>query len=88
MMDQLIATKCNNSLKACAKGFAGSATEASTPQVRQAFMQMSQKAIQMQEELSKMMEQKGWYTPVPAHQEDVQKVLPELKNLTQTPAMV
>lgn len=87
-MDQIVATTCNDSLKLCAKGFAASAVEASTPQVRQAFVQMSQAAIQRQEELAKMMEQKGWYTPVPAHQQDVQQLLPELQSLTQTPTTV
>lgn len=87
-MDPIVATTCNDGLKTCAKGFAASAVEASTPQVRQAFVQMSQAAIDRQEQLSKMMEQKGWYTPVPAHQQDVQQVLPELQGTIQTPATV
>lgn len=87
-MDQIVATSCNDSLKLCAKGFASSAVEASTPQVRQAFIQMSQTAIERQEQLAKMMEQKGWYTPVPAHQQDVQQLLPELQAMVQTPTTV
>lgn len=87
-MDQIIAATCNDALKLCATSFAGSAVEASTPQVRQTFMQMSQTAVQRQAELSKIMEQKGWYTPVPARQEDIQNVVSELKQLTQTPVTV
>lgn len=87
-MDPIVATTCNDGLKTCAKGFAASAVEASTPQVRQAFVQMSQAAIDRQEQLSKMMEQKGWYTPVSARREDVQQVVNELQQLTQTPATV
>lgn len=87
-MDQIVATTCNDSLKACATGFATSAVEASTPQVRQAFVQMSQAAIQRQEQLATMMEQKGWYTPVPAHQQDVQQLLPELQGMLRMPATV
>ncbi len=87
-MDVFIATSTNSALKSCAKGFAGSACEAATPEIRHAFMQMSQAAIQQQEKLTKLMEEKGWYTPVPAHQEDVQKVVTELNQLTRTPVTV
>lgn len=87
-MDQIVATSCNDSLKQCATHFASSATEASTSEVRKAFVQMSQAAIERQGQLAKMMEQKGWYTPVPAQQQDVQKLLPELEAMVQTPATV
>lgn len=87
-MDQIVATSCNDGLKACGKGFASSALEASTPQVREAFVQMSQAAIHRQGELAKLMEQKGWYTPVPAHQQDVQQLLPQLQAMVQAPATV
>ncbi len=87
-MDQIVATSCNDALKQCAKGFAASALEASTPQVRQAFVQMSQAAIERQEQLTKLMEQRGWYTPVPAHQQDVQRILPELEGMVHAPAGV
>jgi len=87
-MDKIVATACNDALKACAKGFAGSAVEASTPEVRQAFLEMSQTAVRRQEQLTKLMEQRGWYTPVPARQQDVQRLLPELQDMAKTPAMV
>ncbi|MFO7264749.1 MAG: spore coat protein [Limnochordales bacterium] len=87
-MDAIIAATCNDALKTCATTFSHSATEASTPQVRQTFMQLAQTAVYRQGELAKIMEQKGWYTPVPARQEDVQKVVSELKQLTQMPATV
>lgn len=87
-MDAFIAAACNDALKLCATGFIGSAVEASTPEVRQAFLQMSQAAIERQAQLSQLMEQKGWYTPVPARREDVQQVVNELQQLTQTPATV
>lgn len=87
-MDQIFATSCNDHLKQCAKGFASSALEASTPEVRQAFMQMSQAAVERQGQLAKMMQQKGWYTPVAAHEQDIQQLLPELQAIVQTPATV
>lgn len=87
-MDQIVATSCNDSLKQCAKGFAASAVEAATPEVRQAFAEMSQAAIERQQQLFALMEQRGWYTPVPSHPEDVQQLLPELQQLVKTPATV
>ena len=56
--------------------------------MRQAFLEMSQTAVRRQEQLTKLMEQRGWYTPVPARQEDVQRLLPELQDMAKTPAMV
>lgn len=82
-MDPIIATKLNNSLKTCASGFAKSATECSNPQVRSALAQASQNAIRRQEELYMLMEQRGWYRPPVARDEDIQSVLPQLQSLIQ-----
>src|SRR5690554_4399129 len=88
-MDPIIATKVNDGLKCCASGFALSATEASTPQLRNAFLQASQNAIRRQEELSKIMESRGWYRPPAAHPEDIQAILPQLQALVmETPVGV
>lgn len=80
-MDPIIATSVNTGLKTCASGFARSATECSTPEVRNALAKASQNAIQRQAELTKLMEQRGWYVPVDAHTEDIQAVLPQLQAL-------
>lgn len=80
-MDPIIATKVNTGLKACAGGFAKSATECSTPELRNLLAKASQDAIRRQEELTKIMEQKGWYVPPDAHPEDIQAILPQLQAL-------
>lgn len=88
-MDAIIATNLNHGLKSCASGFALSATECSTPELRNLLAQASQEAIKRQEQLYYLMEQRGWYNAVKAHQEDIQSVLPQLKALTQgTPVTV
>lgn len=81
-MDPIIATQLNTGLKFCATSFAHSALEAGTPQIRNAFLQASQNAIRMQEELSKLMENRGWYRPPAAHSQDIQQILPQLHALT------
>lgn len=80
-MDAIIATKVNNELKACASGFARSATECSTTQIRNLLAKASQDAIQRQEQLSSLMEQRGWYVPPVAHREDIEQILPQLQAL-------
>lgn len=81
-MDPIIATQVNGGLKKCASGFAMSATECSTPEIRSVLAKASQDAIARQEQLTKLMEQRGWYRPPAAHVEDIQQILPQLQALT------
>lgn len=81
-MDPIIAAALTSGLKFCSTSFAHSALEAGTPEIRKAFLQASQNAIRKQEELSKLMESRGWYRPVGAHPEDIQQILPQLQALT------
>lgn len=81
-MDAIIATKLNNELKACASGFARSATECSSPEIRNLMAKASQDAIRRQEELTMLMEQRGWYIPPVARQEDIEEIMPQLQALT------
>lgn len=87
-VDPLIATKVNDSLKVCAGGFARSATECANPQLRNLFAEASQKAIRNQEQLTTMMEQRGWYRPPMARAEDIEMILPQLQALTMDTATV
>jgi len=48
-MDAIIATSVNSSLKACAAGFARSATECSSPHLRNLMAKASQDAIRRQD---------------------------------------
>ena len=80
-MDPIIATKVNSGLKACASGFALSATECSSPELRSFFAQVSQDAIKRQGDLTKLMEQRGWYVPPNAHTEDIQNIWAQLQAL-------
>lgn len=80
-VDAILATKLNDDLKACASGFARSATETTIPELRQAFAEASQRAIQKQQQLFLLMEKKGWYTPPAARDEDIEQVLPQLQVL-------
>lgn len=80
-MDPIIATKVNDGLKMCASGFARTATECSSPQIRNVMAKASQDSIQRQAELTKLMEQRGWYRPPAAHQEDIQQIMPQLEAL-------
>lgn len=80
-VDAILATKLNDDLKTCASGFARSATETTNPELRRAFAEASQKAIQSQEQLFRLMEKKGWYTAPAARDEDIQQVLPQLQVL-------
>jgi len=86
-MDAIIATSVNSSLKACAAGFARSATECSSPHLRNLMAKASQDAIRRQEQLTALMEQRGWYVPPEARQEDIDQILTQLRALT-TPAPV
>lgn len=81
-MDAVIATNVNTSLKACAAGFARSATECSSPQIRNLMAKASQDAIRRQEQLTALMEQRGWYVPPYADQEDIEDIMPQLQALT------
>lgn len=81
-MDSLIATKLNDGLKHCAGTFAKSATECSNPELRRLLAQASQNAIQTQEKLTTLMQQRGWYRPPAARQEDIQMIVPQLQALT------
>lgn len=83
-MDAIIATKVNDGLKCCASGFALSATECSNSQLRNLFLQSCQSAVRRQEELVKLMEQRGWYRPPMARTEDIQQILPQLQALSPT----
>lgn len=87
-MDALIATSVNSSLKACAAGFARSATECSSSQLRNLMAKASQDAIRRQEQLTALMEKRGWYVPPYAHQEDINEIMPQLQALTMTPVGV
>lgn len=87
-MDAIIATKVNSALKTCASSYAMSATECSTPQLRDLFAKASQDAIRRQHELYTLMEQRGWYRALPAHREDIQAVLPQLQQFVNTPVGV
>ena len=81
-MDAIIATSVNSSLKACAAGFARSATECSSPHLRNLMAKASQDAIRRQEQLTALMEQRGWYVPPEARQEDIDQILTQLRALT------
>jgi len=87
-MDVFIATSVNSSLKACAAGFARSATECSTPELRNLLAKASQDAIRRQEQLTALMEQRGWYVPPYAHQQDINKIMQQLEPFTMTLAGV
>lgn len=80
-MDPVIAAQLNAGLKFCATSFAHSALEADTPAIRNAFLQACQNAIRKQEELAKLMENRGWYRAPAAHTSDVQQILPQLQAL-------
>jgi len=87
-MDPIIATQVNHGLKTCASGFARSATECSTPQIRSLLAQASQDAINRQEELTRLMESRGWYVPPMARQEDINEIMPQLQALAAESAKV
>jgi len=42
----------------------------------------SQDAIRRQEQLTALMEQRGWYVPPEARQEDIDQILTQLRALT------
>lgn len=81
-MDAIIATQVDQGLKTCAMQFAHSAVETSSPQVRDAFAKASQDSIRRQQQLYGLMEQRGWYVPPVARQEDIQDVISQLQTLT------
>lgn len=81
-MDIAIATLVNKDLKSCVTTNALSACECTTPELRQAFSQISQDGIRRQEQLARMMEQKGWYIPPHADQSTMQTLMPQLQMAT------
>ncbi|MFZ5826999.1 MAG: spore coat protein [Bacillota bacterium] len=82
-MDIAIATLLDKDLKSCVSTNARSACESTTPQLRQAFTQISQEGIQRQARLAGMMAQKGWYVPPQADQSTINTLMPQLQAATQ-----
>src|SRR5690606_4280474 len=80
----IIATHLNTGLTFCATRFAHSALDAGTPQIRNAFLQASQNAIRMQEELGKHIEDRGRYRPQPARRQYTQQNQPQQHARTAT----
>lgn len=81
-MDIAIATLVNKDLKSCVMTCALSACECTSPELRQAFTQISQDGIRRQEQLARMMEQKGWYIPPHADQSTIETLMPQLQMAT------
>ncbi|HEY3364512.1 MAG TPA: spore coat protein [Symbiobacteriaceae bacterium] len=82
-LDIAIATLIDKDLKSCASASALSACECSSPELRQAFVQVSQDAVRTQERLSHLMQTKGWYVPPRAEQSTISTLMPQLQAATQ-----
>lgn len=82
-LDIAIATSLNNQLKHCVSTMALSACESVAPQVRQAYLQGIQDCVAHQEQLSHLMQQKGWYIPPKAEKATIQTIMPQVQSMLQ-----
>ncbi len=69
--DQVCATNLLQSAKSGVTSCATMTTESATPEMRAAFQRFLQDHLRIQEELSKLMTQRGWYHPKANPQEQV-----------------
>ncbi|BDG61480.1 hypothetical protein caldi_25700 [Caldinitratiruptor microaerophilus] len=74
MSDMAIAMRCSNSLKMEAMQAAMAACESSDPSLRQHFVQACADAIRAQEQVARIMIQRGWYVPAQANGANLQQV--------------
>lgn len=83
MNDAAIATQINSGIKQCITDCARSASEASNPNLRATFAQISQDGIRRQAELAHLMQQKGWYTAPPLNPANIQRIMPQIQAIIQ-----
>jgi spore coat protein CotF len=78
-LDNRIATLLDQNLKSGAPRLVTSACECTTPELRRAFMKMSQHAVLRQEELARLMHEKGYYVAPAVEEDTLIQLRPQLK---------
>ncbi|AME06268.1 MULTISPECIES: spore coat protein [Bacillus] len=63
LTDQIVAMDLLNSAKSGVRNYAMAATEAGTPEVKAILTRHLEEAIDMHEQISRYMMEKGWYHP-------------------------
>jgi len=63
MSDQIIASDLNHTAKAGVRNLAWAITETTSPEVRSMLTQRFNEAVRFQEQVSSLMQQRGWYNP-------------------------